>query len=252
MSAIEYIILIAAPLIGGIFSFWMRHKKDQNLRLMLAFSGSFLFATVILHLLPELYLQNKMTIAPWILLGFIIQLILELFTRGIEHGHLHSNKKHNHQDHIHSHTTEEHSSFYAASVLIGLSIHSFIEGLPLNTEFAAEEGHNSLFLGVVLHKIPAAFALMSIATVSKMKNGYLLVVAYALMTPLGALCSHWMKNNNMENFMQYNDIFLALAVGSFFHISTTILFESATKNHSITFFKFTAIIVGAALAFITH
>jgi uncharacterized membrane protein len=72
------------------------------------------------------------------------------------------------------------------------------------------------------------------------------------MTPVGALISEVIKTNYADVFNQTSDVFLALAVGSFFHISTTIMMESAAKNHRLNFLKFIAIVTGAGLAYLVN
>jgi fucose permease len=47
----------------------------------------------------------------------------------------------------------------------------------------------------------------------------------------------------------YYDIVMAMVVGIFLHISTTILFESDEK-HGFNLFKFIAIILGVGIAFL--
>lgn len=75
------------------------------MRLLLAFSGSFLFAISMLHLIPELFATNTPNIGMWILVGFLIQLLLEYLSEGMEHGHLHTHGK----DDEHLHHKKKHS-----------------------------------------------------------------------------------------------------------------------------------------------
>src|SRR6187551_3167755 len=71
------------------------------MRLLLAFSGAFLFALSILHLIPELYATKTVNVGIWILAGFLLQLLLEYLSEGIEHGHVHADDGHTH-DHAHA------------------------------------------------------------------------------------------------------------------------------------------------------
>jgi zinc transporter ZupT len=65
---------------------------------MLTFCGGLLFSTAILHLLPEVLAYGHPTENLWLLSGFFLQFILEKFSAGIEHGHLHHEANH-HCDH---------------------------------------------------------------------------------------------------------------------------------------------------------
>src|ERR1044071_10270149 len=91
------------------------------MRLLLAFSGAFLFAISMLHLIPELYETKTVNIGMWILAGFLLQLLLEYLSEGIEHGHVHADAGHTH-DHKHAKIP--------LGVVVGLCLHSFLEVLP--------------------------------------------------------------------------------------------------------------------------
>lgn len=56
--------------------------------------GGLLFSTAILHLVPEVLAYGHRTENLWLLSGFFLQFILEKFSAGIEHGHLHHEAQH--------------------------------------------------------------------------------------------------------------------------------------------------------------
>lgn len=156
--------------------------------------------------------------------GIVLQIVLELFSKGAEHGHLHiSEDNHN----------------FPWLLFISLCIHSFLEGFPIHK-------HNDMIYGVLIHKIPIA-TLVSIflfqSNYSKLKITAFLVV-FALMTPLGTFISH-----TWEAIAAYGDIINAIVIGIFLHISTTILFESS-DGHKFNLSKFIAIILGIAIAYV--
>ena len=140
--------------------------------------------------------------------------------------------------------------------MISLSIHAFVEGIPLEREIHHElSGHDhsdhSLLLGVVFHNIPVSIALMSMflhSGMTKMNSLFWLSV-FAITGPLGTLTGHYFGaeiNNVIDDFL---DITLAIVVGMFMHISTTILFESA-EGHRFNMLKLSAIILGAVVAMV--
>ena len=69
------------------------------------------------------------------------------------------------------------------------------------------------------------------------------LVIFTLMTPLGTLISNTTQFS--ETFIHYIN---ALVIGIFFHISTTILFESS-DGHKFNLSKFIAIILGVGIAY---
>ena len=63
------------------------------------------------------------------------------------------------------------------------------------------------------------------------------------MTPLG----NWLSNN-FEITQNYQREITAVAIGVFFHVSTTILFESS-KNHQFNLSKMSAVILAIVIAY---
>jgi zinc transporter ZupT len=224
----EYIVLILSVLVGAVIATYFKGLDNNKTKLLISFSGAYLFAITIIHLIPELYHgdgHHSHSIGIFILMGFFIQIILENFTQGIEHGHGHF-----------------HGSI-SLSMLIGLSIHSFMEGIPLGGHH--NHGvHENLLAGIALHKIPVSIILMNMFIMSNFskKKSILFIVLFAMMTPLGTLIS-----NNSNIFLHYHAEVMAIVIGIFLHISTTILFESS-EGHKFNRQKTISIIIGTGIA----
>jgi zinc and cadmium transporter len=234
MNSFTYILLFFSVIISGTSVLFI-NISNKNLKLILSFSGAFLFAISVLHLIPEIYLSGTPNIGIYILIGFFAQILLEFFSEGIEHGH------------IHIHKGDHHHNAFPYAMMIGLSIHSFLEGMPLANNLT--DAHNSLLTGIVLHNIPIAIALMTMllqSHISKQKAIVWLIV-FAFITPLGTFTSYAIGENMLGDFSSYFDRIMAVVVGIFLHISTTILFESS-ENHRFNFIKFLVILFGAGFA----
>ena len=222
---INYFLPIIAVILGVFIAAFSQKKKFFNTKLLLSFSGSFLLALTLFELLPEVYkhLEVKRT-GLFIMGGILLQITLEFFSKGAEHGHIH----------IHSHETNFPWPFF-----ISLCIHSFLEGFSINE-------HNDMVYGLLVHKIPVV-TLISIfllqSQYSKLQIASFLIV-FALMTPLGTLIS-----NNVALVNDYIFIINAFVIGIFFHISTTILFESS-EGHKFNLSKLIAIILGVGMAYL--
>lgn len=233
MSILQYILIIAGVLLsGGIVLFTRIPAKI--LKLLLSFSGAFLFSVSIMHLLPEVYSSPDQLTGIFILSGFILQIIIEFFSEGIEHGHIH----------VHHHKEQA----FPLTMMIALCVHSFLEGLPLAENLSLNAGtHQSLFLGILMHNIPISIALCTLLLQSGIKRGKALTLLtfFALMTPLGALAGDWIGTwfSDHEYAERYS---MALVVGIFLHISTTILFESSA-NHRFNVIKLMIILAGVGL-----
>jgi zinc transporter ZupT len=229
-----YLFLFLSVIISGTSVLFI-NIGSKNLKLLLSFSGAYLFAISVLHLIPEIYLSNTPFIGVYILIGFFAQILLEFFSEGIEHGHIHVHK--------HGH----HHNAFPYAMMIGLSIHSFLEGMPLAN--INNDAYKSLLTGIILHNVPIAMALMTMLLQSHInkKNALLWLIVFASITPLGTLTSYAIGENLIGNFSVYFDRIMAVVVGIFLHISTTILFESS-ENHRFNLLKFIIILLGAGFA----
>ena len=241
------LIAFVSVLLSGALLLAVKIPRNP-MRLLLAFSGAFLFAMSLLHLVPELYESGTANVGMWILAGFLIQLLLEYVSRGIEHGHVHLHGKDHSHDHDHSHAR------VPAGVVAGLCLHSFLEGMPLGIETSDPEIFPPVLAGIVLHNIPIAIAFMGLLLHlgnSKTK-AFLYLGLFAVMTPLGMVASHLVGEQLQGDLAPYFSAVTGVVVGIFLHISTTILFES-TENHRFNAMKFVSILVGVFAAWmITH
>ena len=137
-------LLFFFPFFGGFAGLTIRSEKTRQLKLFLAFSGAFLISITILNLIPEVYDQIGIQAGYYILGGFFLQIVVDFFSKGIEHGHLHFH---------------EFKKGFPVSVFLALSLHAFIEGLGLGGDAFSEATQNNLVFAIGLHELPAAFAL---------------------------------------------------------------------------------------------
>jgi zinc transporter ZupT len=218
-----YILLFSSVFIGYLIALILKVKEVKTLSIYLAFSGAFLLALTIFELLPEVYINPNKTIGVYIIAGILLQIVLEFFSQGAEHGHVH----------IHGHTNS-----FPWLLFISLSIHALLEGVPIHE-------NNNLLLGVMIHKIPIALILsiFFIKANYKKTTTLLFLFLFASMTPLG----NWLSSN-FEIIQNYHKEITAVAIGVFFHVSTTILFESS-KNHQFNVSKMSAVIIAVIMAY---
>lgn len=234
----------------------------KPLRLLLAFSGAFLFALSLLHLIPELYEHGGNYTGLWILAGFLIQVLLEYLTTGVEHGHdlthshhshgEHEHSHHSHGEHNHSHHEHSHTHHIVPiGVLVGLCLHAFLEGMPLGTQLAGESLFPPFVLGIVLHNIPIAIAFTGLMLHIGLNRQRIILnlLLFAVMTPAGMLASYLIGMQLSGGLSPYFHAITAVVVGIFLHISTTILFESS-ENHRFNAIKFFIILLGAGVAWL--
>jgi len=222
-----YFVLILSVLIGSVIVLFTKPSKTFT-QILLTFSGAYLLSVTILHLLPEVFESSQNNIGLFILFGILIQSILENFSKGVEHGHIHAH---------------EHLKTVPWLLIISLSLHAFFEGIPLGSK----DGSFALLWAIVIHKIPIAIVLTSFLMQSKLNKGIIfgIISFFALMSPLGCIMCEY-----IPFFTIYLTEITAVIIGIFLHISTIILFESS-ENHSYNFKKLVAILIGFGIAWLS-
>jgi zinc transporter ZupT len=230
-----YIVLFLMAVFSGSLIFFIRSENRTSLRLLLAFSGAFLIGICFLDLIPEVFASDVKFIGLFVMAGFLIQLVLELITEGAEHGH------------AHVHDEDERMSPFL--LLFGICIHSFLEGMPIVSHFG-EKIQYTLVLGIIIHNIPISITLMSLFLHygCSRKKAILYLLLFALMTPLGSVFSNLFTFTNTLDMERFNHYILAIVIGIFLHVSTSILFETG-ENHRYNIRKFLAVCLGLLMSF---
>ena len=233
-------LLIASVVAAALTVLIIKPTNRNRLNLLIAFSGSYLLSITALHLLPEVFLNTGRGAyyGSFILVGFFTQVMLEYLSGGIEHGHIHHDK----------------SNKVPIALMIGLCLHAFLEGMPLigaGEEHSHDHSHShdgeawqsGLLWGIVLHKYPVAMVFLSMLLNSGMNKlkAFGLLIVFGVMAPLGTLFA------GIDVIGDFNKEILAIVVGIFLHVSTTILFES-NEGHKFNAYKMLAITAGLAIA----
>lgn len=225
-----FLLPFFSVILGFLLVFLLKIRNKKNIKLLLAFSGAFLLGMTIFTLIPEVFDAQHHSHEPpkkvglWIVIGIFLQIILEFFSKGAEHGHMH----------------KEDNSFLTFPWLLffSLSLHSVLEGMPLHH-------HHNMAYGIFVHHLPIAMVLTAFFLDAKMSTaktlGFLLL--FSLMTPLGTFLALYLPQ--MPHYQMQTS---AIVVGIFLHISSVILFETS-ENHKFNIYKLTAITVGFILAY---
>jgi zinc transporter ZupT len=220
----NYLLPLLSVLLGYGFAQFLNPNNKKRLKLLLAFSGSFLLSLTVMHLLPEVYETVDSSIGLFIMIGILFQIILEFFSKGAEHGHVHGHAKLSHIPWL---------------LFISLCLHAFLEGFPINK-------HDDLAIGIAIHHFPIAIILTLFFINAELKKLplFLFMLTFAIMTPLGTLVA-----TNIPFINNYYSQITAVVIGILFHISSTIIFESS-EGHKFNIAKISMIVFGIALAYI--
>lgn len=218
----NYLLPLLSVLIGYLIAISLKPRVKQNLKLLLAFSGSFLLSLTVMHLLPDVYHSDNSNVGIFIMVGILFQIILEFFSKGAEHGHVHGHDKLTQMPWL---------------LFISLCIHALLEGFPVGH-------HEDLAYGIAIHHLPIAIILTTFFIHAELNKTALLffMLTFAVMTPLGTLAS-----DSFPILNQYYTQITAIVIGILFHISSTIIFESS-EGHKFNIAKVTMIILGIVLA----
>jgi zinc and cadmium transporter len=252
---VSYLILFLSVAVGAVVVLFWQPRDRRTIKLLTAFGGAYILAITAMHLLPVVFGSNgggginpavskTHLMGIWLLAGFFVQLILDYLSQGIEHGHAHHHA---------------HDGRVPWGMLIGLCIHAYLEGTPLahgdhaghdhaGHDHAADGGvHGALLMGIVMHNVPVSIVFMSLLLHNGLSRIKALAVmgVFAVMSPLGMLTAELAKT--LAGFQRE---LLAVVIGIFLHIATTILFE-AGEEHRFNIQKFLAIVAGVGIAVTT-
>jgi zinc transporter ZupT len=163
---------------------------------------------------------------------------------------------------VHKHAHDKNIGYVPFMLLFSLILHSFLEGSILveNDHGHGHAGHNhghgaylgnnfySVLVGIAIHHIPAAVALMSVLMfrLNDFKKAFAYLFLFAIASPLGILFSNYVILDQLQNTNLFM-ILSGLVAGNFLHISTTILFETS-PDHRFHKNKIIATVAGTLLA----
>lgn len=244
----SYLLLVLGVIVWTILIPLRKTVSNQWMEGISVFGGAFLLGSCFINLIPHLYLEGysvpmgstTVKVGASVLIGFLIQLLLERFTQGIEHGHNHTEchecEHHGeHPHHVHP----------VMGLMVGLSIHAFLEGMPLID--CDGDIHQGLLYGIVLHNIPIALVMIGLFVSNRFSFGksFLLMLIFALMSPLGSLCSLYLlpENELMEC------VIMGMVVGILLHVSVSILFDQ--DHYKFSWLKLALILLAFVAAYFT-
>ena len=148
------LVAAAANIAGG----WVVVRGPWHplyLRYFVALGSGFMLATSLLEMLPESYALVGEQAAVWMLGGY---LLVHFFEHTLS-GHFHFGEE--------VHAEEVADASRIRTVLFGLMIHSFVDGVSIASGFLISNFLGwVVFLAVFLHKMPEGFAVSSVMMAS--------------------------------------------------------------------------------------
>jgi zinc and cadmium transporter len=149
LSLILGLTAAAANVFGGALLV-QKHWERRYLKYFMAVGAGFMLATSILEMVPQSIARRGEKAAFFILVGYFL---IHFFEHAVT-PHFHFGEE-THHDEVGGHRT--------TSVLIGLLIHTFFDGIAIASGFLVSRYLGwIIFVAVFLHKIPEGFTITSV------------------------------------------------------------------------------------------
>ena len=235
MNAIATSILLgltaaAANVFGGAIIV-QRHWERRYLRYFVALGAGFMLATALVEMIPESFALRGRSAAYLVLAGY---LIIHFFEHTVT-PHFHFGEETHKDEFVHAHKGH--------SVLLGLIIHTFFDGIAIASGFLVSNILGWLiFFAIFLHKIPEGFTVSSVMLASGRSRG----TAWGSSIVLG--CSTLAGVLTMALFRHHVGAGLPLSAGVTIYVAASDLVPEVNKEPAMKMALL--VFVGAAVFFL--
>ena len=222
-------IMFVLTLAGGLVTL-IRQWSDEWLHLFLSFGAGIFLGAVFFHLLPEVmklehsYRAGLFILGGYLLIFFIERILLSREGGGHGHGHV----------------------VVSLTVLIGLSVHSLMEGFGLAVTMVDPQLAWILLVSILAHKIPAAFSLVSLALLAKQSRlrSFYYLLLFSVTAPAGALVLGPLLGLDHAGAMWQTT---GLVTGSFLYVATADLLPEVFHSPKRRWVNLFLMLVGITL-----
>ena len=154
LAALLGLAAAAGNLLGGYFVV-RKEWPRQFLQYFLALGSGYMLAAVFVEILPESVRLAGPSAFFYVLIGYFL---IHLFEHTIAR-HFHFGEETHHEEFAHSHARK--------TVLLGLGIHAFFDGVAIAAGFLVSLWLGAvIFVAVFLHKLPEGFTVASMVLAS--------------------------------------------------------------------------------------
>ena len=230
----------------------VRPPHPRRTRLLLSFAAGVMLGTAFFHMLPESIAEGGMTALAWVPAGFLFLYLLERYVlvhvcaepaNGCEvHQHEEPPGAKTH-GHVHARGT------LGIATFVGLTLHTLTDGLALGA--ATDAGvAASVFLAILLHKIPSSFSLAAILLHDRysVRRTLLMSVVFSLAVPVGAALYYAVASvADHETFGPYT---LAFSAGTFLHLAVADIIPDLHRDRAMRLPLSVALLLGTTLMWV--
>jgi ZIP family zinc transporter/zinc and cadmium transporter len=211
-----------ANVAGGLLALTQRGWDRVRQSYFVAAGAGFMLAAVLLRMTPESYRIAALHETPGLAVGTLL-LLGYLFVHAAEHvlvGHFHFGEETHHEHWV--------EPVVGTTALLGLSLHSFFDGVSIGSGFLVKPELGMLVtIAIFLHKIPEGFTVASIMTAAgrSPRDAGLSAVWLGAATLLGVFAiSHWA---NMVRFA------LPFSTGAALYVAASDLIPAVNETKGI-------------------
>ncbi|MCA6080147.1 MAG: ZIP family metal transporter [Endomicrobium sp.] len=233
MEVIYSLIAAGAAMLGALIVLAFHKWSEKNSFFIINFSAGVMLTLAFTHLIPEGMGLNPKTMV-YVLLGFLIMFFLQFIVL------------------FHPCHDDECSKHMGVTSIVGLSLHSMIDGLMIAVGFEVDNSIGILTaIAILLHKLPDGITISGIllhrgASKKRIFNFSLLTACF---TPIGAILGRILFKNMSLPVL---GSLLGLTAGSFIFLSASDLIPEThkCKNRFVPFMLFAGAIVILATEYI--
>ena len=204
-------------LLGGVALLWREEFAKKISFYLVSFAAGALLGAAFFDLIPESFNGVGEKSLAFVLWGIVLIFFFERFLGWY---------------HYHSGVPHEHHSFTVQSVLLGDTLHNFIDGAAIALSFAvsAEVGVATTF-AVFIHEIPQEIGDFGILIKKGYRKAKILFFNFltALATLVGAIVTYLLLPWISESVISYG---LAVTAGTFIYISTADLIPELREHNA--------------------
>ncbi|MGQ9729819.1 MAG: ZIP family metal transporter [Candidatus Zipacnadales bacterium] len=229
------LVVLAVTWIAGLLPLaanWRHSHRD----VLAAFASGVLLGAAFLHMLPETAQHCPQWSAPATLMGLLFLFLLErvIITHYCEHDH----------------DACSHFEVIGYTFYLGLTLHSFLDGVVLGSGALIPALGPIVFLAIVAHKFPVIFSLSSILLVSGFRQQRVLGLLgiLSLTVPVGAFAAFYGLRSFEPHIWQ---IAIAVSAGTFLYVSLVDLLPSIARESRQWFRCVIALLGGLLLMYLS-
>lgn len=227
--------VVAVALGSGSVALWGR-GSSRRLEVFLALSAGVVLGVVGLHMLPEAFEAGPRA-ALVLVAGFVFMLVVERFVLPHALHAPHAGEGHEHCD---PELEKQHARAEASGIgaFLGLAMHTLADGIALGAAMGESDAGLLVFIAIVAHKIPSAFALGSILVRAGFSPPVVVGASGALGLAVGVGAVLFVIASSIGGLDPHSVTpwALAFSAGSFLHVAVTDLLPDLHRQRKWTLF----------------